>query len=147
MNERRPWSDLKLTLELIMMEKMPVFYSGTWRRELMLRGGSMAADCIVSFIEPYGKITDLLNVDIDIDLLQSMVEIYDPSRRDFVFPDITLVPTYEEYIGRVQTTIKTTDPENSFAFILNVDNHNVYKQLGLIVGKPTKHVLNKKYNG
>ncbi|KAM7263919.1 hypothetical protein ACFE04_001602 [Oxalis oulophora] len=43
------------------------------------------------------NIADLQHVDKDTDLLEAMVELYDPLRRGFVFLDVTLFLTNEEY--------------------------------------------------
>jgi hypothetical protein len=49
------------------------------------------------FQERYGNLLDILRTKVDVVLLNTLVQFYDPIYHCFTFPDFQLVPTLEEY--------------------------------------------------
>lgn len=49
------------------------------------------------FKKKYGKIIDLLNVNIQVEGISALSQFYDPPLRCFTFKDFQLVPTLEEF--------------------------------------------------
>jgi len=50
-----------------------------------------------NFRESHGRLLDLLRVNVEDGILETLVQFYDPVYHCFTFPDYQLVPTLEEY--------------------------------------------------
>lgn len=66
------------------------------------------------FRERYGNLLDILKTKLDMVLLNTLVQFYDPIYHCFTFPDFQLLPTLEEYSHRIGLPVLNEVP--FFAF-------------------------------
>jgi hypothetical protein len=72
------------------------------------------------FQKQYGNLLDVLRTKVDVVLLNTLVQFYDPIYHCFTFPDFQLVPTLEEYSHFVGLPVLNEVPFQSFGLTPNI---------------------------
>lgn len=72
------------------------------------------------FQKQYGNLLDVLRKKVDVVLLNTLVQFYDPIYHCFTFPDFQLVPTLEEYSHFVGLPVLNEVPFQSFGLTPNI---------------------------
>ena len=67
-----------------------------------------------NFRDCHGRLLDLLKVKVEDEILETLVQFYDPLYHCFTFPDYQLVPTLEEYAFWVGLPVSEGEPFNGF---------------------------------
>jgi archaellum component FlaC len=79
-------------------------------RSLKAFGAKLTSLARSNFIYKYGKILDLMNIPVQLEVVTALAQFYDPPLRCFTFQDFQLAPTLEEFGQILDSPMKKEGP-------------------------------------